>query len=210
MLKKKDIEKVLDLLLELYPDARAELDFTNPFELLIATILSAQCTDVQVNKTTAKLFKEFKSPEDYLTMTEEELGRRIYSCGFYKTKSKNILETCKTLIKEHNSQVPDSIEELIKLPGVGKKTANVVVSNAFGIPAIAVDTHVFRVSNRIGLADSKNVEDTEIDLMKNIDRDMWTKAHHLIIFHGRRMCKARGPICHECPLRPYCKYYNQL
>lgn len=210
MLKKKDINEVLDLLLELYPDARAELDFTNPFELLIATILSAQCTDVQVNKTTAKLFNDYKTPEDYLTMSEEDLGRRIYSCGFYKTKSKNILETCRILIAEYNSQVPDTIEELMKLPGVGKKTANVVVSNAFGVPAIAVDTHVFRVSNRIGLADSKNVEDTEVDLMNNIDRDMWTKAHHLIIFHGRRICKARGPLCHECPIRPYCKYYNQL
>ena len=210
MLKKKDIDKVIELLLELYPDAKAELDFTNPFELLIATILSAQCTDVQVNKTTSKLFKEYKTPEEYLTMTEEQLGRKIYSCGFYKTKSKNILETCRILISKYNSQVPDSIKELMTLPGVGKKTANVVVSNAFGVPAIAVDTHVFRVSNRIGLADSKNVEDTEEDLMKNIDRDMWTKAHHLIIFHGRRMCRARGPICEECPLTGYCLYYKSI
>ncbi len=208
MLKKKEINTVLDLLLELYPDAKAELDFTNPFELLIATILSAQCTDVQVNKTTSVLFKEYKTPSDYLTMTEEQLGRKIYSCGFYKTKSKNILETCRILVEEYDSQVPESIEELMKLPGVGKKTANVVVSNAFGVPAIAVDTHVFRVSNRIGLADSKNVEDTEVDLMKNIDKDMWTKAHHLIIFHGRRMCKARGPLCEVCPINPYCLYYK--
>ena len=208
MLKKKDIGIVLDLLLELYPDAKAELDFTNPFELLIATILSAQCTDVQVNKTTSKLFKEFKTPEEYITMTEEQLGRRIYSCGFYKNKSKNILETCRILVAEYNSQVPDTVEELMKLPGVGKKTANVVVSNAFGVPAIAVDTHVFRVSNRIGLADSKNVEDTEIDLMNNIDKDMWTKAHYLIIFHGRRICKARGPSCEICPINSYCFYYN--
>ena len=209
ILKKKDIQKVLDLLLELYPDAKAELDFTNPFELLIATILSAQCTDVQVNKTTSKLFKEFKTPEEYLTLTEEQLGRRIYSCGFYKNKSKNILGTCRILVEEYNSQVPDRIEELMKLPGVGRKTANVVVSNAFGVPAIAVDTHVFRVSNRIGLADSKNVEETEIDLMNNIPREMWSQAHHLIIFHGRRMCKSRGPLCHECPIKPYCLYYQQ-
>ncbi|MDR7870602.1 MAG: endonuclease III [Tissierellaceae bacterium] len=208
ILKKNDVEKVLELLLELYPDAKAELDFTNPFELLVATILSAQCTDVQVNKTTAKLFKEYKTPEDYLTLTEEQLGRKIYSCGFYKNKSKNILETCRILVQEFNSQVPDTIDELMTLPGVGKKTANVVVSNAFGVPAIAVDTHVFRVSNRIGLADSKNVEDTEIDLMKNIDKNMWTKAHHLIIFHGRRICKARNPMCEECPISPYCKYFK--
>ena len=208
MLKKKDIDKVLDLLFGLYPDAKAELDFTNPFELLIATILSAQCTDVQVNKTTAKLFKEYKTPEDFLTLTEEQLGRKIYSCGFYKNKSRNILETCRILVSEHNSQVPDTIEKLMTLPGVGRKTANVVVSNAFGVPAIAVDTHVFRVSNRIGLADSKNVEDTEKDLMNNIDKDMWTKAHHLIIFHGRRMCKARNPLCEECPVSACCFYYK--
>ena len=178
ILSKEEINKVLEILRDLYPDARAELDFTNPFELLIATILSAQCTDVQVNKTTSKLFKEYKTPKDYLTMTEKELGKKIYSCGFYKTKSKNILETCRILVEEYDSQVPDTIEDLMKLPGVGKKTANVVVSNAFGTPAIAVDTHVFRVSNRIGLADSKNVEDTEIDLMKNIDKDLWIDAHH--------------------------------
>lgn len=208
ILKKKDINQVLDKLLELYPDAKAELDFTNPFELLIATILSAQCTDVQVNKTTAKLFKDYKTPEDFLTLTEEELGRKIYSCGFYKNKSRNILATCRILVTEYNSQVPDTIEELMRLPGVGRKTANVVVSNAFGVPAIAVDTHVFRVSNRIGLADSKNVEETEKDLMANIDKDKWTKSHHLLIFHGRRMCKARNPICEECPISSYCQFYN--
>lgn len=210
ILSKEEINKVLEILRDLYPDARAELDFTNPFELLIATILSAQCTDVQVNKTTSKLFKEYKTPKDYLTMTEKELGKKIYSCGFYKTKSKNILETCRILVEEYDSHVPDTIEDLMKLPGVGKKTANVVVSNAFGTPAIAVDTHVFRVSNRIGLADSKNVEDTEIDLMKNIDKDLWIDAHHQLIFHGRRMCKARNPLCEECPINPYCFYYKKL
>ena len=208
MLDKKEINKVIDLLLELYPDAKAELNFTNPFELLIATILSAQCTDVRVNKTTDSLVKDLKTPEDYLKLTEEELGKRIYSCGFYKTKSKNILETCRILIEKHNGKVPETIEELMELPGVGRKTANVVVSNAFGTPAIAVDTHVFRVSNRIGLSNSKNVLDTEKDLMKNIDKNMWTKAHHLLIFHGRRVCKARNPLCEECPIRPYCFYYK--
>lgn len=208
MLKKKEIKIIIDLLLELYPDAKAELDFTNPFELLVATILSAQCTDVQVNKTTAILFKEYRTPEDFLTLTEEELGRKIYSCGFYKNKSKNILESSRILLEEYDGQVPETIEELMLLPGVGRKTANVVVSNAFGVPAIAVDTHVFRVSNRIGLADSKNVEDTERDLMKNIDRNMWTKAHHLLISHGRRICKARNPLCEECPVSDYCKFYK--
>lgn len=208
MLNKKEIDIVIDLLLGLYPDAKAELNFTNPFELLIATILSAQCTDVRVNKTTDSLFKELKTPEDYIELGQEELGKRIYSCGFYKNKSKNIIEACKIIIDKYNGKVPDTIEELMKLPGVGRKTANVVASNAFGVPAIAVDTHVFRVSNRIGLADSKNVLDTEKDLMDNIDKNMWTKAHHLIIFHGRRICKARNPLCEECPIRPYCLYYK--
>mgnify|MGYP000851932874 CR=1 FL=1 len=209
MLTKEEIKEVIDILLELYPDAKAELNFTSDFELLIATILSAQCTDVQVNKTTEKLFKDYNRPEDYLQLTEEELGQKIRSCGFYKTKSRNILATCNLLIEKFDGQVPDTLEELTTLPGVGRKTANVVLSNAFSKPAIAVDTHVFRVSNRIGLADSKNVLDTEKDLMKNIDKEMWSKAHHLIIFHGRRICKARRPLCEKCPLTDYCFYFKE-
>lgn len=209
MLTKEEIKEVMDILLDLYPDAKAELNYSNPFELLIATILSAQCTDVQVNKTTEKLFKELKTPEDYLKLTEEELGDKIRSCGFYKTKSKNILSTCRLLIDEFDGEIPSTLEELITLPGVGRKTANVVLSNAFSKHAIAVDTHVFRVSNRIGLAHSDNVLDTEKDLMANIDKDMWSKAHHLLIFHGRRVCKARRPLCEKCPLRDYCNYYKE-
>lgn len=208
MLTKEEIKEVINILLELYPDAKAELNFTNNFELLVATILSAQCTDVQVNKTTKELFKDYKTPRDYLRLTEEELGEKIRSCGFYKTKSKNILSTCKLLLENFNGEVPDTLEELITLPGVGRKTANVVLSNAFSKPAIAVDTHVFRVSNRIGLADSDNVLDTEKDLMNNIDKGMWSKSHHLLIFHGRRICKARKPLCEKCPLTDYCFYYK--
>lgn len=206
---KKDIRQVLDILKELYPDARAELDFTNPFELLVATILSAQCTDIRVNKTTDKLFKELKTPEDYINLGEVELGKRIYSCGFYKNKSKNIVETSKILLKEYGGEVPETLEELMTLPGVGRKTANVVASNAFGVPAIAVDTHVFRVSNRIGLADSKDVWGTEKDLMENIPKSEWTDTHHRIIFHGRRVCKSRKPMCEECRIREYCNYYKE-
>lgn len=209
MLNKEEIKKVINILLELYPDAKAELNYSSSFELLMATILSAQCTDVQVNKTTEKLFKDYKTPEDYLRLTEEKLGEMIRSCGFYKTKSKNILATSKIIVENFNGQVPDTLEELITLPGVGRKTANVVLSNAFGKPAIAVDTHVFRVSNRIGLADSKNVLDTEKDLMDNIDKKMWSKAHHLLIFHGRRICKARKPLCKRCPLTDYCFYFKE-
>lgn len=210
MLTKVEIKEVINRLLDLYPDAKAELNYSNSFELLIATILSAQCTDVQVNKTTEKLFKEYKTPEDYLTLTEEELGEKIRSCGFYNTKSKNILSTCDLLLKDYEGKVPNTLEELMTLPGVGRKTANVVLSNAFGVPAIAVDTHVFRVSNRIGLADSSNVLDTEKDLMDNIDRNMWSKAHHLLIFHGRRVCKARKPLCNKCPLTNYCFYFKEI
>lgn len=207
-LSKEEIKEVLNRLLQQFPDAKAELNYTNPFELLIATILSAQCTDVQVNKTTSKLFKKLKTPEDYIKLSEEELGEMIRSCGFYKTKSKNIISTCKLLIEKFNGQVPDTLEDLTTLPGVGRKTANVLLSNAFNIPAIAVDTHVFRVSNRIGIANSNNVLDTEMDLMENIEMNMWSKAHHLLIFHGRRICKARKPLCHICPITDYCLYYK--
>lgn len=208
MLDKKQIDEVIDILLQTYPHAKAELDFTTPFELLIATILSAQCTDVRVNKVTSELFKKYNKPEDFSDLSQEKLGEMIYSCGFYKNKSKNIIAASKILIEEYKGQVPSDIDKLMKLPGVGRKTANVVASNAYGVPAIAVDTHVFRVSNRIGIADSKNVLDTEEDLMENIPKDMWTKAHHLLIFHGRRICKSRKPMCDKCPLTEYCLYYR--
>lgn len=209
MLNKSQVKDILDKLLKLYPNAEVELDHSNNFELLLATILSAQCTDVRVNKVTKKLFKDYKTPEDYLNLTQEELGEKIRSCGFYRNKSKNILGTCQILLEKYNGEVPDTLEELMELPGVGRKTANVVLSAAFNKPAIAVDTHVFRVSNRLGLADSDDVFKTEEDLMENIDKDMWSKAHHLLIFHGRRMCKARNPICEECPMTDICKYYSK-
>ncbi|MCK9443224.1 MAG: endonuclease III [Tissierellaceae bacterium] len=207
-LSKKETKTVLEKLEKEFPDARAELDFTNPFELLIATILSAQCTDVRVNIITKVLFEKFKTPEDYIKLSAEELGSIIKSCGLYKTKSQNILATCNILIDRYDGKIPDTMEDLITLPGVGRKTANVVLSNAFNVPAIAVDTHVFRVSNRIGIANSNNVLDTERDLMDNIEREVWSKAHHLLIFHGRRICKARNPLCHICPVSEHCIYYK--
>ncbi len=208
ILSKKKREEVIDILLKTFPDAKAELDHESTFELLIATILSAQCTDVRVNKVTRELFKELKGPEDYIKLSQEELGEKIRTCGMYNTKSKNILATCRILIEKYDGEVPATLEELTELPGVGRKTANVVLSNAFDVPSIAVDTHVFRVSNRIGLANAKNVLDTEKQLMKNIDKNMWSKAHHLIIFHGRRICKARSPMCSECPINQLCLYYK--
>lgn len=202
------INKILDDLDSLYPNAKAGLDFTTPFELLIATILSAQCTDVRVNKVTSVLFKEHNTPKAILGLGVDGLTKYIKSCGLYKTKSKNIINTCNVLYHDYDSKVPDTIEELMKLPGVGRKTANVVVSNAFGTPAIAVDTHVFRVTNRIGIINEKDVLSTEIALMKVIPKDRWSKSHHLFIWHGRNLCKARNPKCEECILNDRCKFYN--
>ncbi len=209
-LLKKEIKGVLKILEELYPNAESELIYNSPFELLISTILAAQCTDKRVNQVMSEVYKKYSTPEDFLELSEEKLGLLIKSCGFYRMKSKNILRTCRILVEKHGSKVPNTIEELMELPGVGKKTANVVVSNAFGQDAIAVDTHVFRVSNRIGLASSKDVEGTEEQLMKNIDKKLWSTAHHWILLHGRRVCKARKPMCEECPLTDTCLYYKNL
>ena len=205
-LTKDEKKEALSLLLQTYPDAKAELNYSTPFELLIATILSAQCTDVRVNIVTKDLFQELKTPSDYLDMGEEALGKRIKTCGLYKNKSKNIILACKRLIETYDGEVPGSIEAMTTLPGVGKKTANVVASNAFGIPAIAVDTHVFRVSNRIGIVNEKTVEKTEAALMAVIPKDQWTKMHHVLIFHGRRCCKARKPDCESCTIQHVCLY----
>ncbi|MCA0385837.1 MAG: endonuclease III [Firmicutes bacterium] len=209
MLSKKQVAEIVDILETLYPDAQAELDFKSPFELLIAVILSAQCTDVRVNQVTKVLFEVAGTAEKLANLPIEEIEEIIKPCGLYKTKAKNIKETSYQIATHHNGQVPSQHEVLITLPGVGRKTANVVVSNAFDTPAIAVDTHVFRVANRIGLSKAKNVEDTEEQLMKRIEKSRWTKAHHLLIFHGRRVCKARGPVCSSCPLTGVCDYYKK-
>ena len=206
MLTREKKAEALAILAATYPNAKPALDFTSPFELLVATILSAQSTDVMVNKCTAELFPLANTPEQIAAMTEEELFPYIKRCGFFNTKGRHILETARILVAEYGGEVPASIETLQTLPGVGKKTANVVASNAFGIPAIAVDTHVFRVSNRIGLADAKNVEKTEEQLQKAIPRENWTAAHHWLIYHGRQICDARKPKCDICPLNHLCLY----
>ncbi len=199
-------EIILELLEREYYDAKPGLKYSTPFELLVATILSAQCTDVRVNKVTEGLFKEYNTPQDFANMDRKELEQRIYSCGFYRNKSQNIIETSRILLEEYGGQVPQDIDELQKLPGVGRKTANVVASNAFGIDAIAVDTHVFRVSNRLGLVDAKNVEETERQLMDVVPKAKWSRSHHWLIQHGRRVCTARKPKCLKCFLAPYCQY----
>lgn len=209
-MNKKDKEEIIAGLKKAHPGAKAELNFSNPFELLIATILSAQATDVQVNKVTPGLFSKASNAEKMAKLSIEELENLIRSIGLYKTKGKSILATCKILVKGYGGRVPATLEELISLPGVGRKTANVVLSNAFGVPAIAVDTHVFRVSNRLGLVVAKNVLETERQLMKVIQREDWSLLHHCLIFHGRRVCLARNPKCQECTLKERCKYGKKL
>lgn len=182
------------------------LHFETPFEALIATMLSAQSTDKRVNAVTSKLFKVANTPKDFANMDINELENWVKSIGIYKNKAKNIKETSKILVQDYHGKVPNKKSELIKLPGVGNKTANVVLANAFDIPAFAVDTHVFRVSNRIGLADGKNVEQTEAQLTENVPKKDWNITHKRLITHGRAICKARTPLCEECELNKLCLY----
>lgn len=199
---------ILAELARLYPDAKPELNFTNPYETLVATMLSAQCTDKQVNKVTPAVFAAYPNAQAMAECTPEELFPMVKSCGF-KSKAENIVNACRLLVSRHGGEVPKTMEELTNLPGVGRKTANVVMANAFGTPAIAVDTHVFRVSNRLGLAEAKTVEETERQLQKAIPKKDWRDAHHWLIYHGRRVCKAQRPLCAECTLKDQCKYYKQ-
>jgi endonuclease III len=203
--------EIINLLEKEYGGLGCALLYETPFELLIATMLSAQTTDITVNKATTVLFKKYNKPEEFAILELSELEGYIKTCGFYKTKGIHIINASKKIISEFGGEVPKTIEELTSLPGVGRKTANVVMSNAFGIAAIAVDTHVFRVSNRIGLAAANSVEDTEKQLMDEIPRDYWSSAHHLLIWHGRRVCTARKPKCENCLIANLCKFYlNQI
>lgn len=203
-------KEVLDILERTYPDAGCELNFKTPLQLLIATLLSAQTTDRQVNKVTEKLFAEHPDLESLLTLSEEEIREYIHSLGFFNMKARHVYELLRVVKEKFKGEVPQSMEELTTLPGVGRKTANVVMSNAFGVPAIAVDTHVFRVSNRIGLAKAKTVEETEEQLRKAIDRSRWSLSHHLLIFHGRRCCDAKKPQCEACSIAHLCKYHQTI
>lgn len=202
------MQKVLKILEALYPEPTTMLNHTNPFELLVATILSAQCTDERVNIITADLFPAFPTPEKLAKASFDEVANKIKSAGLWKTKAHNLIKTAQILVDKHSSQVPETREELEALPGVGRKTANVVMSNAFKIPAIAVDTHVFRVANRIGLAQASNTYQTELQLMELIPKKQWNDAHHWLILHGRALCKARNPLCDQCQLQEYCNYFK--
>ncbi len=206
-MNKKNTE-VMRILEETYPDAHCELVHDNPLQLLVSTILSAQATDKKVNEVTLELFKKYKTLDDFLEITHEELISHIKVIGLYQSKGKNLMALFPLLKEKFNGEVPRTMEELITLPGVGRKTANVVLSTAYNVPAIAVDTHVFRVSNRIGIVKEDTVEKTEIALQKRLDKDLWIKAHHLLIFHGRRICTSRSPQCGVCPVNHLCSYYK--
>lgn len=200
LMTKEKAARVLDALEELYPDARAELNFRNPFETLIATILSAQCTDKRVNMVTERLFARYPDAQSLALVSQEDLEEQIRECGLYRMKAKNIRAACQALVAEYGGEVPASREALMKLPGVGQKTAGVVLLAAFGGDEIPVDTHVRRVSNRIGLARADAPEKVEEQLRALLARERWSHAHHLLIWHGRRMCTARAPRCESCPL----------
>lgn len=207
---KKRTKEILDILKETYPDAKCELNYETPFQLLVATILSAQTTDKKVNQVTEGLFKDYPDLDSFLKLTNEELEERIREIGLYRNKAKNLILMCHQLKDNFNGEVPKTMEEITTLAGAGRKTANVVLSNAFNVPSIAVDTHVFRVSNRLGLADSENVLEVEKQLQKELPKKEWSLTHHLLIFHGRRCCIARKPKCEECPLAHLCKYRKEI
>lgn len=208
--KEKAIE-IIEILKKAYPDAKCSLDFSTPFEMLIAVILSAQCTDERVNKTTPAIFAKYSTPEDFDEMPLEVLEELIHPCGFYKNKAKNIKLTAKKIVEEYNSQVPDTMEDLLTLPGVGRKTANVVMLEAFNKPqGIAVDTHAKRLSNRIGFSSEETPEKIEQDLLKLFPYEYLKDVNHILIYHGRAICTARSPKCEQCPINKLCKYYAQI
>ena len=201
---KKMKDEMVAILGEVYRDVKPALVFRNPFELLVAVILSAQCTDKRVNVTTARLFQRAATPKAIVAMGLDALQEEIRDCGLFRNKAKNIMATCRTLVEKYGGEVPEAYEALLQLPGVGRKTANVVTSIAFGRDAIAVDTHVFRVANRLQLAVGETPIDVEKGLQKAIPKDKWSAAHHWLIWHGRLVCKSLRPRCEDCPLARLC------
>lgn len=210
MYKKEDAIKIVEILNKYYPDAKCSLDFTTPFELVIATILSAQCTDERVNKTTPNIFAKYSTPEDFANIDINELEQLIHPCGFYRNKAKNIKACANKIISDFNGTVPKNAEDLISLPGVGRKTANVVMLEAFGISqGIAVDTHAKRISNLVGLSSQSDPLKIEKDLLKIFPNEYLKDINHLLVWHGRNICIARNPKCDICPINKYCKFYTK-
>jgi len=206
----KRMDTILSILKKTHTDARIALEYSNPLELLIATILSAQCTDARVNMVTKDLFSKYKLASDYAKVPIEQLEQDIYSTGFYKNKAKNIKSTAKILDEQYEGQVPGTMEELLKLDGVGRKTANVVLGHCFDTPGIVVDTHVSRLSNRLGFVNTKNAVKIEFELMELIPKNDWVMFTHYMIQHGRKTCDARKPNCKECVISEYCASYDEF
>jgi endonuclease III len=200
------IGPILKLLDEYYREAHVTLDFTNPLELLVATVLSAQCTDVRVNQVTPALFKQYPTAAHYADAPLTDLEQAIYTTGFFRQKAKSLKALCRTLVDKFDGRVPASLEELVQLPGIGRKTANVILGNAFGVPGLVVDTHMSRVSQRLGLTRQKDPVKIEFDLMPLVPKERWVKFSHQMIWHGRQICMAKKPDCPRCPLLPYCDY----
>lgn len=208
---KKIADKIIKLLDEYIPNPVTELEYNSDFQLLVAVILSAQCTDKRVNIVTKELFKQYKTPQDFANMDLATLERLIHPCGFYHNKAVNIINCSKMIVEKFNGQVPTNFDDLVSLPGVGRKTANVMLIVAFNTPAIPVDTHIFRVSNRLGLTNAKNETECEEQLVKLFadKKELWGKIQHLILLYGRYNCKAINPMCDNCIISQYCKYYNK-
>ena len=209
MRKKEKAEIILSELKSLYPDATCTLDYKTPLELLIATQLAAQCTDARVNIVTKELFKKYRNAEDFAGADLSELEQDIKSTGFFRNKARNIKECCIKLLRDYGGKVPDNMEDLLSLPGVGRKTANVVLSTVFSKPGVIVDTHCMRLANRLGLTKSKNPDIVERDLMKILPESEWANFSHYLVYHGRAICQARRPKCEICSIMPYCVYANK-
>ena len=202
--------KIYSYLKEKFPEPMCELNFKDRYQLLVSVILSAQCTDKRVNTVTKDLFKKYPTAETMAKANLEELEQEIKPCGFYHNKAKNILSACQKIVSDFGGEVPEDYDKLLSLPGVGRKTANVITSAGFGGDAIAVDTHVFRVSRRLGLASGNTPEKVEQELMKALDKNVWSESHFLMVLFGRYVCKAQRPLCEECGLKEYCKYYKEI
>ena len=205
-----EIKNIVKLLKEMYPDATCSLDFTTPFELLVAVCLSAQCTDERVNKTTPSIFAKYKTPKDFSNATLEELEELVHPCGFYKNKSKNLKAAANKILDDFNGEVPQTIEELIQIPGVGRKSANVIMLEAFNNPqGIAVDTHCKRIANRLALSTESDPVKIEQDLCRIIPKEHWKDINHILMWHGRNLCTSQNPKCEKCKLKKYCKYQKE-
>ncbi|HEX2946465.1 MAG TPA: endonuclease III [Clostridia bacterium] len=206
MTKKQRAAKIAEMLQELYPEAGCSLEYIDPLQLMVATILAAQCTDARVNIVTKDLFVKYRNVQDFANADLEELEQDIKSTGFYHNKAKNIIAACKMIISDFGGSVPSNMEDLLKLPGVGRKTANLILSDSFGVPGVVIDTHAKRLTNRMGLTDNEDPEKIEYDLMKLLPAEKWGNFCHQLVFHGRALCDARKPKCADCSIKPYCKF----